>query len=180
MSASWFCSEKHETKGSIRQMRYFCISSAQIAFLRSFWLILSRRLISNVLFLDFAHTILYFFVFFNVNYTLNNICVLSLLGLLCTVLEFIPKDRSLWLILWFVHTVGFDRGKNEDAVWVSKIRLIFNCIVYIGISTVTLTEWDASPFKTSQRNLQVETAEAIRSGGGAQAAVCLWWRAYAW
>ncbi len=48
-------------------------------------------------------------------------------------LEFIPKDRSLWLILWFVHTVGFDRGKNEDAVWVCKIRLIFNCIVYRDI-----------------------------------------------
>lgn len=51
--------------------------------------------------------------------------------------------------------------------------------LYIGISAVTLTEWDASPFKTSQRNLQVETVEAIRSGGGTHAAVCLWWRAYA-
>lgn len=41
--------------------------------------------------------------------------------------------------------------------------------LYIGISTVTLTEWDASPFKTSQRNLQVETVEA---GSGEPQFVC--------
>ena len=62
----------------------------------------------------------------------------------CVVCEFTLKNVSLWLILLLVHThthththtraPGFDRrGENEDFVWVYKIRLIFNCIVYVDI-----------------------------------------------